>query len=318
MGCVVLGNRRWKRFEDFPLYAVVAAGKDGWETFREWEIDPTPIPSIAFQDTGHYILRDDSRGDFLIFDAGEPCPPYLPAHAHADLLSFELSVAGRRLVVDSGVYEYARGSWRDYFRSTRAHNTVEVAGQNQSEVWGSFRTARRARPSRELWQPEAESVVVAAEHDGYARLRAPVTHRRWILWRIGRFWLVVDRLGGIGTVSFKSSVHFHNSLSLQPSGELKWTVDGAAVPLWITVFGDVSVELVRGQLEPHKQGWQSERFGELVANQALVMSSSSPLPSVTGFAFALDEPVSLKYGGSAEPEVTITHMGRDYHHPLNS
>src|SRR6202011_6026913 len=102
----------------YSLYPALLFGAAGWEVYQSWPESPAR-ESLAFPDTGHHVLRDDRRGDFLFFDAGEPCPPYLPAHAHADLLSYELTVGGRRLVVDSGVYEYAPGSWRNYFRSTR-------------------------------------------------------------------------------------------------------------------------------------------------------------------------------------------------------
>jgi hypothetical protein len=80
-----------------------------------------------------------------ILDVGKPCPDHLPAHAHADLLSYELMVAGCRIVVDSGVYEYTAGPWRDYFRSTRAHNTVEVGGTDQSEGGTASRRGERAQ-----------------------------------------------------------------------------------------------------------------------------------------------------------------------------
>lgn len=312
-GCIVLGNGRWKRTEDFPLYAAVTCGEVGWDRFRKQTVVSTSIRSTALPDTGHYVLRDDLRGDFLIFDAGEPCPPYLPAHAHADLLSYELTVSGTRVIVDSGVYEYAPGAWRDYFRSTRAHNTVEVSGQNQSEVWGSFRTARRAKPSRVSWQPEAERVLVAAEHNGYVRLRPPITHRRWISWQVGAFWLVVDRLEGSGQVRFKSFVHVHNSLSIRPTDQLTWRIDGLPRAVWITTFGNVSTELVRGQIEPDKLGWQSENFGELIANPVLVMNGSTSLPALTGYVVSLDQPVALEQEGSRnKPEVAVMHLGRRY------
>ena len=80
------------------------------------------------------------------FDAAVIGPDYQPGHAHADTLSFELSVDGERLISNSGTSTYERGAQRTYERSTRAHNTVEVDGENSSEVWAAFRVARRARP----------------------------------------------------------------------------------------------------------------------------------------------------------------------------
>jgi len=55
----------------------------------------------------------------------------------------------------------------------------------------------------------------------------------------------------------------HHSLSLQQIGTLIWRIDGHSNPLWIVAFGDVSTDLVKGLLEPRRQGWQSEKFGEM-------------------------------------------------------
>jgi Heparinase II/III-like protein/Heparinase II/III N-terminus len=316
-GGLLLGAGRWKRSDDdFSLYPALLFGAAGWEEYRSWPVAAAPT-SAAFRETGHYVLRDDRRGDFLFFDAGEPCPPYLPAHAHADLLSYELTVGGRRVVVDSGVYEYAPGSWRNYFRSTRAHSTVEVAGQDQSEVWSSFRTARRAHPSGVLWQPEGERVLVGAEHDGYARLRPPVIHRRTIAWEKGGYWLFLDQLFGSGGVAFAGFVHLDPSLSLRPAGALTWRVEGLSYALWLSAAEGVSAELVRGRREPPEQGWQSERFGELAPNQVLVLRRDAELPAAIAYAISLDEPVTVEFAGPPDRlQLKAGHRGVVHGYPV--
>lgn len=130
-------------------------------------------------DSGYFVAR---RGPFhLVGDVGLPCPDELPAHAQADCLSFVLAVDGERVIVDTGTSTY-EGVRREYERSTRAHNTVELEGQDQTEVWGRFRVARRARPTVEEVSDDGETIVVQASHDGYRRLPgSPVHRRRWEL-----------------------------------------------------------------------------------------------------------------------------------------
>ena len=72
--------------------------------------------------------------------------------AIADFFSFELSLRGTRVVVDSGVSTYETGPMREYCRSTRAHNTVEIEGQDLVELWGAFRVGRRCRPREVEWK----------------------------------------------------------------------------------------------------------------------------------------------------------------------
>ena len=87
-------------------------------------------------------------GRYLIFDAGPIGPGHQPGHGHAGALSFELSARARRIVTDTGVLTYADGSARRHDRSTAAHNTVEIDGRDQSEVWGAFRCGRRVSIAR--------------------------------------------------------------------------------------------------------------------------------------------------------------------------
>ncbi|MFS0864579.1 heparinase II/III family protein [Fredinandcohnia sp. 179-A 10B2 NHS] len=96
--------------------------------------------------SGYYIVKDHYKK--LIFDTGDICPSYLPAHGHCDALSFELSINTKPFIVNSGTFRYENGKWRDYFRSTKAHNTVTISEQEQSQLWGNFRVAKRIKSVR--------------------------------------------------------------------------------------------------------------------------------------------------------------------------
>lgn len=93
----------------------------------------------AFLDSGFYKLYDGNAA--LVFFAGEPGPRYMLGHTHCDLLSFELSVGGIPAIVNSGTFAY-QSELRSYFRSTAAHNTATVDGEEQMECWAEHRVAR--------------------------------------------------------------------------------------------------------------------------------------------------------------------------------
>jgi len=198
--------------------------------------------------SGYYVFRD-SRA-FLIADFGVPCPSYLPAHAHADMFSYELTIDGAPLIVDSGVYEYTAGEWRDWFRSTRAHNTVEIAGQNQSEVWGSFRVARRAMPRN----VQFTGTTLSGEHDGYLRLHPPAVHRRTIEHVPDTAFIISDEITGSGVTEAKSYIHLHPDANWEP---------------W---------RLVTEHEIEETEGWYSERFGEKRRNRVLVLRHKGEMP----------------------------------------
>jgi hypothetical protein len=101
-----------------------------------------------------------------IIDVGDVGPDYIPGHAHCDTLSVELYHKGMPFLVNTGISTYDKNERRQYERSTAAHNTVQLNGVEQSEVWGGFRVARRAY-ARVL---EDMAGSVKATHTGYDRL----------------------------------------------------------------------------------------------------------------------------------------------------
>ena len=148
--------------------------------------DPvTPAsPVLVLPETG--LVRAVAGGWHLLADVGPPCPPSLPAHAHADTLSCLVHVDKVPLLADTGTSTYEPGPVRRYERSTAAHSTVQVDGADSTEVWGVFRAGRRARVSGLAVQAGPSGVTCEAVHDGFRRLPGrPLHHRRWSLTRDG-------------------------------------------------------------------------------------------------------------------------------------
>ena len=152
--------------ERMRRFAAALARPDGHPAlFNDGTLDlapaldlPPPAEGLSlFPDTGYAVWRRD--GLWLAFDCGPPSPPYLPAHAHADALSFQLWLGGEPVVVDPGMATYEPGPERDWFRGTRAHSTVSVDGRDQFELWGAFRSG--PLPRVELL--EAGETTLAAE-----------------------------------------------------------------------------------------------------------------------------------------------------------
>ena len=148
-----------------------------------------PAPVFAYPDAGYFGRREG--GDYFIADCGRIGPDALPAHAHGDVLSFELSLAGERIVVDPGVYEYVEGRRRRAARAAASHNTLCFEGLDQAELFGAFRCARRPNVTLRDLVCEPEQLVVEGTHDGFGRHR----HVRRFEQTSGRL-LIVDSIAG--------------------------------------------------------------------------------------------------------------------------
>ncbi|MBM3883462.1 MAG: hypothetical protein FJ387_27780 [Verrucomicrobia bacterium] len=288
-----MGQAQLKASASFGLYPLLLFGRQGWAQYESWPTQPVEADTGVLPQSGFYILRDVRRRDHLVWDAGDVCPDYLPAHAHADMFSYELVVAGLRVVVDSGVYEYAPGAWRDYFRSTRAHNTVEIGGEDQSEVWHSFRVGRRARPTPVSIRRVQDAYLLEASHNGYRHLPGKVQHRRAILWRPGAWWVIADHVLGHGQVPARSLLHFHPACTVKEVANSIWSVQRDDVTVWVTAMGHSTSELTAGQTEPRLQGWYSERFGVLTKNPTLTLGAEHTAPYALAYGIAPDRGLTL-------------------------
>lgn len=170
---------------DFKRKAGALDARNRWllaDAEARWQAIPDAPPApprTAFPQGGYYLLGKDfgtPREVRLVVDCGPLGYLSLAAHGHADALSFTLSAGGEEWLVDPGTYAYhTQRAWRDYFRGTAAHNTLQVDGQDQSAIGGNF-----------MWLRKAQAVALAHEathffegkQDGYMRLRDPVMHRR--------------------------------------------------------------------------------------------------------------------------------------------
>ncbi len=156
----------------------------------------------------------------LLADVGNVGPSYQPGHAHAESLSFEVSVDDRRVLVNSGISEYLAGPERIRQRSSAAHNCLVVRDVDTSAVWGAHRVGRRARAR----VCGIEPTRLEAVHDGYCRLRNVGEHRR--TWTLSEDSVTItDILCGAGTQPVSVFFHVHPKWRVRQTAESSVVLD---------------------------------------------------------------------------------------------
>jgi uncharacterized heparinase superfamily protein len=135
-------------------------------------------------------LRLCVGGFDLIASVAGPAPSHQPGHAHCDALAFELSVAGDRLVTDTGLFEYLPGPRRDRARRTGSHSTLQVDAAEQAEIWAAHRVGGRPVVELTAWDDAGSAEATCR---GWSR-RAPL-HRRFFCVECEGV-SIVDRLEG--------------------------------------------------------------------------------------------------------------------------
>jgi hypothetical protein len=156
-------------------------------------------------------------------------------------------------------------------------------------------------------------VLVQGEHDGYRRLPVPVVHQRTIVWQKDKFWLVVDQLWGTGNVTAVNHVHLHPDLLIETTSDSSWQILHSRVPLWLTPLGELNHTVIKGQLEPMRQGWYSERFGHSLSNSVLTLQQQTSLPSCYGYVISRSEPAQAQVATlSGGHEITVAFRTRQH------
>ncbi|CAH0993315.1 hypothetical protein SIN8267_03463 [Sinobacterium norvegicum] len=223
--------------------------------------------------------------DMFVMKTGPVGPDYQPGHTHCDILSYELMLAGSKVIVDTGVYEYQPGECRAHCRSTQAHNTVQVAGYEQTEVWGDFRVARRVSSVEcDLNSSNNSHRITGAYKGFFARPAGLVSHTRAVDVTVENDAISCLEINDIITAS--GSDNCVNRIHLHPS--IIPVLNDEDTNVYLYLEGDLiaklnfkgfdGVSIMDTEYYPD--------FGVREANKCLVLSSSGYFPQ--SFSYSIE------------------------------
>ncbi|WP_051865232.1 alginate lyase family protein [Streptomyces griseus] len=223
---------------------------------------PASRPS-HFADAGMTILRGPGE-IWCRCDGGPHGFLSIAAHAHADALSVEVRHDGVDVLADPGTFCYhGQPEWRQYFRSTLGHNTLQLDGGDQSVSGGPFLWTRHARSRVLVADTSTEGAARwCAEHDGYQ----PSVHRRRVeLTAASQELRVVDEVRGPHSDRRAVRLAFHLGPAIAADlvgnrAVLTWTRDGEDRSAELDLPGRLSWQAHRGESDP-PLGWYSPGFG---------------------------------------------------------
>jgi Heparinase II/III-like protein/Heparinase II/III N-terminus len=278
------GANRWESL--LATGRAVFGAKDWWP-----EADPDtasilvsslagrhPLPGRSdvrpghFADAGLTIMRSspsDGEEIWCRCDAGPHGFLSIAAHAHADALSIEVRHGGTDIFADPGTYCYnSQPRWRDYFRSTLGHNTLELDRQDQSTSGGPTMWTRHAQARLLDLQESDDGRVVrwSAEHDGYDGLNPGARHRRTVALSSADHRIDIrDRVESAGRHRIRLAFHLGPDVRAVLDGrevQLAWgqAADGSAAAT-LQLSPRLQWTLIRGSTDP-VLGWYSRGFGE--------------------------------------------------------
>jgi len=201
--------------------------------------------SILFPDAGIAVMRASGRQ--IIFDAG-PFGGAGAGHSHSDTLSLVIRASGESVLIDPGTYTYTGDpQMRDWFRSSAAHNTIQIDGLNQGEIANPFRWKTKPGTRVIEWSTTPECDIAEAECS-----YAGFVHRRRVVFEKPNRVLVSDTiLGPPGEHDVLQSWHLGSI-----NARARVQVEGAELG----------------------EGWRSSAFGEKHLGPVLTVRKRTALP----------------------------------------
>ncbi|MEX0686510.1 MAG: alginate lyase family protein [Balneolales bacterium] len=254
---------------DRPDWIYIATNGDQGEK-------PTGLASKVFPWAGIHVMRDgwDAMSLWGFYHTG----PYGTGHQHRDKLHLSIHAYGRDLLVDGGrfthenYFSFDPTMWRGYFRSSFSHNVILVDGAGQ-----------KAGPNLTETPLDEDSYENNAEFDyavdtfssGYEGVDGEVNHTRAVFFVKGKYWVVVDRIETDRPRRLDVLWHYApDAQVLVDAAQVVSNDEGQGNLRIVPAGGQVwEIGLVKGQTEPHIQGWYSETYGKREPNPTAVYTT---------------------------------------------
>jgi len=218
--------------------------------------------------SGYYGI--EAGLDKFLIDCGDISPDYQPGHTHCDFLSYELVFDDQMIVVDSGVFEYTEGAMRNYVRSTQAHNTVSVDGDQQSEIWAEFRVARRAcKLFAEITQNN-QGAYFKGGYEGFYAVSGKAKHMRDVAMQLNEAGNAISRITIRDDIQFKGKHQVESFIHLHPSLVCK---DDGAGNIALIQFGERVANVILDKEISYKisTSYYCPEFGRRLENSVIIM-----------------------------------------------
>ncbi|MBN1935199.1 MAG: alginate lyase family protein [Anaerolineae bacterium] len=242
--------------------------------------------NYALPDPGFHVFRTgwEERDSYVLVTGTQLERGESSAHSHFDAGHLELHVEGEDVLIDTGRFIYSNNAWRawrDYFYSSRAHNTIGVDDHKMGQVPNTSSRSRCLRTWRHRFESGPDVDLIEVSHNGYAFMEEPIFHLRRVIWFKPGVWLVDDVLTGLGCHTYDLSFNFPPR-PLQADdralGAFIYHGERVKVRLMPLLHAGLKACVLEGSLAP-KGGWVSYGYAVKIPAPQLIYTQVGPAPA---------------------------------------
>ncbi len=193
--------------------------------------------------------------------------PEAEYHAHYDAAAVTLASRGDQLLFDTGQYRYIKNSAATFVRSRPAHNNITIDGHG----YGGPRPAVVAASS----SPRGDFTSIVDSAFGGKRLQRSIWYDRE-----GDYLVVMDDVDAAVGTNYFANWNVGRDRTVTIDDQTASTSGSGANVSLINVGTAVSLSSAAGKKSPW-QGWNSAKYGELVASPSIRAVPKTPGPTPT-------------------------------------
>ena len=225
------------------------------------------IDTYIFENGGMYVKNGfmNNTAYKAMFDFGNIGMAPLNAHAHCDILSFNINFNGKPFLVDCGTYKYHKDEgFRNYFRGVSAHNTISIDEENQFEFLGPFMCEK----SPKIILNKFDNNSIKCTSDMYINKGCFISREVLFLDNEIR---IVDCIENNSKNNVEAKIYFNFDFNIDVKNIINRYICGLDNN---TIIVDIDKRckssLVRGHNKEYKLGWQSNKFYNLNKTNTIV------------------------------------------------
>jgi hypothetical protein len=240
--------------------------------------------SSSLPNAGFYAFRNgwDMKSTVMQIKAGPPAE----FHSHPDNGNFVLWIKGRDFTPDSGSFIYANvgnqeNSKRDWYRSTKAHQTLTLDNQN---------IENNAKVTQ--WQPDGDIQILSYTNPSYKDL----SHQRSFLFIDKTFFVIIDR--AMGTAKGNLGIHYN----LKEDSQASFDTASNSIHTNYSDGNNILIQVNKDNTTLKEEtGFVSYQYQKETGRPAYVFEKNKNDTKTQGFISIL-----YPYSGTTPPVIKIT------------
>ncbi|RDY60197.1 heparinase II/III family protein [Flagellimonas nanhaiensis] len=209
--------------------------KEKLEELKEIKTQKPDIGSVAFHDTGYFIMRDGWEQDSNVMIVTAGLDDKKPDHQHGDMLGVQAWANGK-VILPNYLVRYSLDDFQ-LFKNSMVKNVALVDDELQGKIWtpnkgrtGFGKFGRLPHPKVLVWNSTEEMDLFVGTHNGFEDI--DTQYSRQVIFLKKNFWIIKDNFKSEEKRDFRQVWQGHYTMEQAPNHILSSFENGSGCSIF--------------------------------------------------------------------------------------